>query len=190
MIEILLSLVALVLLAKRSPKRKYRRYIRGNVDQDLAMTGLAANTLVTEDLQDVVTDTTFVTSIIATWAIHQYTPSQGTGPFNIYVAHSDYTDAEIEEWIENATNWNMNDLVSQEIARRKIKLVGQIYASGGQLVTDVMSMSEGRKVRTKLNWLLGVGTTLQIGAYNTGASAVATTTPTLQVNGHCNLWPR
>ncbi len=101
----------------------------------------------------------------------------------IGLAHSDYTDAEIEEYIETTDSWDQGNLVQgKEVRKRLIRRIG-IFGSSGVL-------NDGKPIHTRLNWLLRTGQTISLWAYNRGASALATTDPQVVAEGHANLWGR
>lgn len=89
--------------------------------------------------------------------------SVGEGPVSIYVCHSDYSLAEIEEYIEGTTQFSPLDLVGREIARRKIRLVTTI----AQTAVNI-EVNEGRPYRVPIRWMCHGGTTgIVLCAYNT-----------------------
>ncbi len=173
----------------KHPKRgrKFRKYLRGNADEQVDLTTLATLTLANAPFDDVVFNRTWVSTLIARWAMSNWTPIADVGPIMVGVAHSDYSKAEIEEFIENTASWNEGNLVQQEIAKRKIKIVGILENPADVNATAVLN--DGKPIRTKCNWILMEGQTLQAWAYNLGTAAVATTVPRLRVQGHANLWP-
>lgn len=164
------------------------RYIRGNVDEELALTTLAPKDVVGATFDEAVNERTLVSSLVATWSIGNWTPVANAGPIVVGVAHGDYTDAEIEEWLEQTGQWNEGNLVSREIGARKIRQIGTLESP--EAATGSRSLNDGRAIKTKLNWILNQGQTLRVWAYNSGSAAVATTAPSVTVNGHVNLWPR
>ncbi len=174
-------------MPRKTPKRKYRRYLRGKVQQSLDLGTLAAKTLVSVDMEGTVQERTFVSSVVATYSLGDLAVASGDGPITVGIAQSDYTDSEIEAFIENAGSWTEGNLVSQEIAKRKIKIVGTFEQLGSN---QFAVLNDGRMIRTKCNWILNIGQTLSIWAYNQGDSALATNDPDLTVTGHANLWPR
>ncbi len=186
-VEIIATIILLAGLAKHPRRRrKFRAYLRGRVHQKIPIGTLGAATLVAQALQDSVTEKAFVTSIVATWALSNVTPS-GSGPLLVGVAHGDYTAAEIEAFIENSTSWDRGDLITQEVNRRKIKIVGVFDEPTS--ADDEVRLQDGRMIKTKLNWVLETGQSLDLWAYNRGSVAYATTTPSVAVDGHCNIWP-
>ncbi len=164
------------------------RYIRGDMDEQLALGTLAAKDVVKGDFDQTVNERTLVSSVIATWSLSEFTKSTGDGPILVGIAHSDYTAAEIEEFIENAGSWNEGDLVNQEVGQRKIRRVGIFSTPDDEAQT--VTLNDGTPIRTKLNWILLQGQTLSHWAYNLGTGALGTTSPTLNTQGHANLWPR
>lgn len=173
----------------RGSPRSFRKYIRGNVQEDLDLGTLAAQSLVSTNFDETVNERTFISSIVATWSMSDWTPTTDAGPIVVGVAHSDYTAAEIEQYIENTGSWDEGNKVQQEVARRQIKEIGT-FGDPGATATTIQVLKDGIKLKTKLKWILNQGQTIQVWAYNQGQAAVATTTANVHVNGHVNLWPR
>lgn len=189
MLEIMLLIGALftVLLAKHGKRRKFRRYIRGGIEEDLALGTLATKSLVAQAVSDVVTEKTWISSIKATWSLGDFTFAAGDGPILVGISHSDYTAAEIEAWVEQTTSWDEGDLVSQEVAKRKIRQVGTFSSGTIGLVGDQI-LNDGKPITTKCGWMLTTGNNIDIWAYNQGSSALGTGA-NVSVAGHANLWP-
>ncbi len=189
MIEILIALAALVALGKHGKgKGRYRRYIRGAVDELTNIGTLASLVAVATPMDSVVNERTWASSLRAIWSVSNWTAAANVGPLLVGVAHSDYTAAEIEEWIEQTGSWDEGNLVSQEVGKRKIRTVGTLDAT--QAVTETVSLNDGKAITTKLGWILTQGQTLDVWAYNLGSAAFATTSPQLRTQGHVNLWPQ
>ncbi len=191
MIEIitLVGIIVVILMAKKGRgKRKFQRYLKGAISHRLVTTTLASRVVVGSAVGDTVNERTFVSSIVALWNLDNVTLGSGIGPMMVGVAHSDYSDAEIEAWIENTGSWDEGDLVQQEIAKRKIRRVGVFESADGP--TESISLNDGKNVRTKCGWVLLQGQTLKVWAYNTGTNPYATTAPNVRVEGYANLWPR
>ncbi len=177
-------------MARKKGRRRRRmgKYLRGSVDESLALGTLAAKTVVGIAFDETVNERTLVSSVVARYAITGFTPGTGDGPILIGLAHGDYTDAEIEAWIENTGSWNEGDLVNQEIAARKIRRIGIFEIPDAETLAAVLN--DGKPMKTKMNWILLQGQTLRLWAYNLGVSAIATTSPEVSAQGHANLWPR
>ncbi len=164
------------------------RYIRGSVDDTVSLTTLAATTVISEDFDNVVNERTLVSSIVATYAMANFTADAADGPIMVGIAHSDYTDGEIEEFIETIGGWDEGNKTAQEKMNRKIRRIG-VFQSPATAAEDVV-LNDGKAIKTKLNWILLQGQTLSLWAYNMGSSALATTVPVVHAQGHCNLFPK
>ncbi len=186
MIEIILVLAILIGLAKRR-RRKYRRYIAGMCDETLVISTLASRVVVSAPFDESVSETAWLSSIKAIWSLNGVTVGDNVGPLLVGVAHEDYTAAEIEAFIENTGSWSEGDMVAQEVAKRKIRMVGTFGQAGVALGWDVLN--EGKPIRTKLNWIVTTGQGLQLWAYNLGSQPFTTTSPDLHVEGKVNIWP-
>ncbi len=179
------------MMAKRKGRRgrKFRRYIRGAIDRTITATTLGAATLVGVDNADTVTERTYVSSVVIQWGMRDYTPILDVGPMIVGIAHSDYSDAEVEAWLENTTAWSEGDLVSQEVGKRKCRIVGQFEVDSAEAVATNHVLNDGKPLKTKCGWVLNTGQTLRYWVYNKGSQAVATTAPDITMVGHANLWP-
>ncbi len=188
MIEIIIIGIILIGLARKGKgRRKMGRYIRGNVDETVALGTLAARTLVAQAFDDTVTERTLLSSLVASWSLSHGTAGDNVGPILVGVAHSDYSAAEIEAWVENSQGWQEGDQIAREVGQRKVRIAGTLGV-GGAGVTEVLN--NGNKIKMKLNWILNAGQTLDLWAYNLGSSAMLTTDADVHVEGHANLWPR
>ncbi len=174
----------------KNPKRrrKFRKYLKGIIDEIMGLSTLAAETLISALVGDSIDEKAWLTSVVATWSLSDMTTGDNIGPIVVGVAHSDYTSAEVEAWIENTNSWTEGDLVSREVAQRKIRLVGtfeaQVSGSGAIVV-----LNDGKPIHTKCGWQLTTGDTVRFWAYNSGTAALATTSPEVRMQGHANLWP-
>ncbi len=168
--------------------RKFRRYLKGSVDETLNLGTLAPTTLVGAAFDETVNERTFVSSIRATHSLSEFTPAADRGPILVGVAHSDYSDAEIEAVIENTGSWNEGNLVQQEVAKRKVRRIGIFEIPDN--ATDAVVLNDGKPITTKLGWILVQGQGLRQWAYNMGTAALVTTDPAYRMQGHANLWPQ
>ncbi len=164
-------------MAKHTGKKG--RYLRGNINSTVTLGTLGANALVSSDIADVVTEQARVSSIEVSISIRDLT--SGEGPITVGVAHSDYTDAEMEEVLENVGSWEIGDKVQQEVAKRLVRVLGQINS------IDENRLSDGDMIKTRLNWGLATGQTLAFFAFNK-SGATLTTGAFLIVEGHANIW--
>ncbi len=168
---------------RRRPKG---RYIKGNVDEGLSLGTLAGQTLVSATFDETAEERTLISSMKAVYSLANMTPGATIGPIMVGVAHSDYSDAEIEAVIEQAQSWNEGDKIGQEIAKRLVRTVGIFEVPDD--AADAVVLNDGKPVYTRLGWILTTGKTLKLWSYNLGAAALATTDPTVRAQGHANLW--
>ncbi len=181
-IELITVLIALAMMAKGKPRRRGRKWLRGVVLEGLALLTLGNSTLLGGNVTDTVSEKSWLASLYAVWSIRGVTV--GEGPIRVGVAHSDYSDAEVEEWIENAGSWDEGDLVQQEVAKRKIRLVGAFQCLGADEV-----LNDGRTIRTKLGWIADTGQSLKIWAYNASGGSL-TTGSVVGVAGEVTIQPK
>ncbi len=170
-------------------KGKFRRYIRGNVDESVTMSTLAARTLVVVPFDDTVNERTLISSLVARWSLDDFTSGGDIGPIMCGIAHSDYSATEITEWIDNTGSWSEADLIAQEVGSRKIRIVG-VFETQVTTALGIAVLNNGKAIKTKLNWILNQGQTLDLWVFNLGSQPVATTVPNCFVQGHVNLWPQ
>ncbi len=152
-----------------TPRRRRRssRLIKGNIDESLALGALANASLVSGIFGETVQNRTFAISMEAVWTLRDTTALEGG--VLVGVAHSNYTDAEIEEFIENTGSWDEGDLSNQEIGKRKIRIVGSFPA-----VTSDMVLNDGKPIKTKLGFILNQGISLRLWGYNRSGAALTT----------------
>ncbi len=165
------------------------RYIRGNIDIAQLLGTLAARTAI-EASTDTVIDRTLVSSVVATYSLANMTVGANDGPIEVVVAHSDYTLAEVEEFLELGTSWNETDLIDKEVQSRKIRRIAVFDTPASSGAGGAYVINDGKPIKTKLNWIMTNGQGLNYFLYNMGTSALATTDPTVFIRGHANLWPR
>lgn len=175
-------------MAKHGSRRKFRKYLKGQIDHDMDLGTLSGQTVISEPIADTLSEQAYLTSVKCAWALDNFTSSTNDGPILVGVAHSDYTSAEIEAWVENANSWESSDLIGQEIAKRRIRRVGILRGPATSALTS--RLNEGKMITTKCGWMLNTGQTVRIWAYNMGAGNLDTTDPVVHTEGHANLWPR
>ncbi len=164
------------------------KYLRGNIEVDMDLGTLAARTAIVQGVGDVVSESMLVSSVVARYSLSNLSALVNSGPILVGLAHSDYTAAEIEAFLEDTTGWAIGDLVAQEISSRKIRRIGVFDQEGS--ATNAFSLNDGKPIKVKLNWLLATGQTVDIWAYNLGTAALGTTDPNVNIQGHANLWLR
>ncbi len=165
-------------MAKRKP-RSMRGFRKLPVDDAVLGGTLAADDVTSTALAGAVTESRRVSSAVLTWSLHDLTVAQG--PLVVGVAHSDYTAAEIEECLEATGAWDEGDKIAQEAGKRLVRVVGTF----GDGTTD-QELNDGKPIKTRLNWLLATGDTLQLFIWNQGAAL--TTGSEVNASGHLNSW--
>ncbi len=167
-------------------KRPYRPYIPGRIAAELDVSVLASKTGKLNALGDTVVSRTYLTSIQVVWTQNDWIPTDDAGPLLIGVSHSDYTLAEVEEWIEQTQSWDLGDKIAQERARRSIRRIG-IFASGLDKHAEVLN--DGRPMRTKCGFMLLPGQGANLWVYNMGGQSTGDGC-TIQGYGTAHLWPK
>ncbi len=98
------------------------------------------------------------------------------------VAHSDYTAAEIEEALEAVGSIDIGDKLAQEKANRLVRSIGTIEKNATGLSG---SFNDGKKLKTRLNWAMGISDVVNIWIRN-ASGTVWTTGSSLSVAGE--MW--
>ncbi len=101
------------------------------------------------------------------------------------LAHSDYTATEIEECLEASTAIDLGDKIAQERSNRLVREIGTI--SGGEPDSSGEMYNDGKIVKTKLNWLMSSGDTLNLWIRN-ASGVVYTTGGSITIAG--KIWVR
>ncbi len=155
-------------MAKKASRNRRRMSLRRvRVTPELALVTLASDTALIVSMTPAAPSTYRFMSLIATWAIEGLT--QGEGPITVGLAHGDYTVAEIKECLESIASIDQGDKVAQERANRLIRIVGVLRSdpSGSRL-------NFGEPIKTRLNWLVTIGDTVKLFAYNESTGALTT----------------
>ncbi len=163
-------------MARKRSKRRGRLFVP-RVSESIALGALASNTLIKADFANTLDQECWAISMDVEVIIHDFTA--GNGPVVFGVAHGDYEQQEIEEWLEANGSWKSSDKIEQEQARRKCRLIGTFDLTEQQ---GQEKFREGQVVRVKLGFKIEDGETLSLWAYNDG-TAVMTTGALLEMKG-------
>ncbi len=149
--------------------KRRRRIQVGRFSANLALATLASADLLGGDLFSGQTfdDRNFLVSMDGTWSIRTLTA--GEGPIHVGVAHSDYTDAEIEEWFESSGNIGQHLKSEQERAARKCRFVGTFAGLSTEEV-----LNDGKPIRTTLKFMAEEGMALKFWALNNSGAVLTT----------------
>ncbi len=165
---------------KKSYHKNYRlRKVR--VANSFAIGALGALDVVADGITSAPTERIRVISANLTWSLADMTPTDDA--VEVGFAHGDYTAAEIEECLEAQSAIDAGDKIGQEKTNRLVRTVGVfpdvVAAGGGQTLND------GRPIKTRLNWALQTGKTLNVFVRN-GSGTVYTTGGKLITSGE--IW--
>ncbi len=155
-----------------------------SIQASSAVGALASLDVVTAAISQAGVDTYRLISVKAAHAIADLGAAIDDG-FEFGYCHSDYTAAEVEECLESQAAMDMGDKVAQEQANRLVRKVGVISATGSPTAGGGLLFNGGMPVKTKLNWLMSIGDTLNIYVRN-GTAVIYTTGSLLLSNG--DLW--
>lgn len=101
-------------------------------------------------------------------------PATVMGALMVGVAIGDLTDAQIEECIEATTSIDRADVVANERANRRVRILGTFPSLQGAAVVDQdLNLFEGRTIKVKLNWLVPIGSTIKMWGYNASPTTYA-----------------
>ncbi len=101
--------------------------------------------------------------IVAIW-MNIADPDDGGLMFGL--AHSDYTAAEIEEWLEATTSIDRGDMIANERANRKCRMIGTFGQQNFSSVEGDQTFNDGKEVTVKLNWAIPIGQQVNVWMYN------------------------
>ncbi len=149
-------------MAKKKPQRRRRSFNlrRVRISPVIVLSTLGANLAPSANAVGSADGAYRVVSMKTAWDLIGLTADDG--PIVVGYAHSDYSDVEIEECIEASASISVGDKIAQEKANRLVRIVGTLQSAGGDELND------GKPITTKLNWLIPIGKTVDIFAYNDG----------------------
>lgn len=155
--------------SRRPGARYHRNYSLRRVRTTPVITlGTLANITVVEGaLTPSSTDKYRAVSHSCIWSLKNFTP--GEGPIMIGYAFSDYTVAEVKECLESQASIAPGGKIENERANRLVRIVG---AFPGAAADEVLN--DGKPIKTRLNWSIPIGDSVDIFAYNEGGSTLTT----------------
>ncbi len=149
-----------------------------------SVTALAAAGLLSSDLL-IASDAKYRLSSIVCRYTWQDIAATIDGGLVFGIAHGDYTDTEILEFINASTSLQQGDMVANERAQRRIRIIGSIQ--GSDVVDGEASYNLGRPVKTKLNWEIPIGTTVSVWIHN-GSATIWSIGSDFFTIGQANVW--
>ncbi len=164
-VTLLLVIALSVLLSKHRKKRRYNlRRVR--LTPELALGTLASDTVLDIASVAVATEPYRCVTMKNTWTLIGLTG--GEGPITVGYAHADYTTTEVKECLESFASVSRQDKIANERANRLVRIVGTFQSIGSSILND------GRPIKTRLNWWIGIGQTVRVFAYNEGTGTLTT----------------
>ncbi len=164
------------------PKKQNRDWFRIPVDVTEALATLADSTGLIQALTTAVLEyDARVTSAELTYTLTDIDIGETT--IAMYIAAGDYSTAEIEEYIELTGLLGPGNKVEKEVAGRFVRHIGTFPA--GTATGEDVALNLGEPVKTRLNWLVPDGRTLNMFSYN-NTGAQLTGGEIVRVMGHLN----
>ncbi len=155
---------------RRSRRRAFNlRKVR--ITNNVAIGALAADDVIEGPISNTSTNTYRVISVNLSYGLSDLGATSDDGQ-EFGLAHGDYTAVEIEECLEAAGAINVGDKVAQERANRLVRSIGQMTGAPG--TGAGLSYNDGKPVKTKLNWFIGIGQTVVLWIRNTSGTIYTT----------------
>ncbi len=172
-------------MAKKPYRRRRRKFnLRKVRNSNAAVIGaLAALDVVKATLTAPVTEAIRIVSLDLAYTWSGKAAIDDAAEFG--VAHSDYTAQQIEECLEATGSIDLGDKSAQERSNRLVRSIGIITGPAVSGASGGARFNDGMRVKTRLNWLLSTGDTIDIWIRN-GSGNVYTTGGTLVSSG--NIW--
>ncbi len=168
-------------MGRKKPYKHNARMRRVRVASSVALAALGSGDTVKGAITTAATETYRLLSIKAAYAWTDIQALIDDG-FEFGFAHSDYTATEIEECLEAQGAIDLGDKIAQEKSNRLVRSVGRISNTAGVAVGGSEPFNTGRLLKTKLNWVIQTGDTLDMWVRNS-SGVVWTTGSFLQAIG-------
>ncbi len=169
-------------MAKHGRRRRRFNLRKVRSTANVAAGALAAQDVTVGPLTLTSTNPYRLMSLDLAWSLTDIGATNDSG-FEFGVSHSNYTAAEVEECLEAETSIDIGAKVEQEQANRLVRSIG--FMTGAPGSGAGMSFNDGQRVKTRLNWHIGIGNTVNIWIRN-GSSVVWTTGAQIVTNG--TIW--
>ncbi len=164
-------------MVNKPAKRPRKKLFAPIVNNELPLSTLAKDALLASVLGGSPGEEMYFKMARFTWILKGVASTDG--PIVVGIAHEDYSNAEIEEYLENATQWDIGDKIAQEQSARKIRVVG-VFAGGTPGLFQ--SLNDGKPIDTPLRFKVQNDQSLKIWALNKGVTMQ--TGSILVVNGN------
>jgi len=174
---VLIAITAHGALAKHPRKRRRYSLRRVRITPELPLATLATDTALIVSLTGVSENSYRAVTVSATWSLLGLTAAEG--PITVGYAHSDYTVAEIKACLEANAAISQRNKTVQESANRLVRVIGTFPSQANSV------LNHGSPIKTRLNWLITIGESVNAFAFNEGTGTL-TTGAVLNLTG--NLW--
>ncbi len=172
-------------MAKKPQPRKRRFNLRKvRIAASVVVGALAASDVVVGAISGTLSEKLRIVSTELTYNLSDLGAEIDDGQ-EFGLSHSDYTAPEVEEALEATASMDQGDKISSERANRLVRTIGFMTGSGP--ADTGRSHNDGKPVKTRLNWALTTGDTLNAWIRN-GSDSVYTSGATLDLIGH--VWVR
>ncbi len=175
MLEVILLVLSLAVMARKPRRRRQFNLRKVKFSPSLALSTLGSVTALVANYFGAADGAYRIMSISATYSMEDHVGAEG--PILVGVSHGDYTVTEIKEFIESGSSISVGDKIQSERANRLIRHIGTF--SG---ISNAETLNDGRPIKTKLNWLIPIGKTLNVWYYNDSINALSTGT-VMKANG-------
>ncbi len=172
----------LIMAKPRRARRSFLRRVR--VNAVLSVGALAALDVISGAITSAAADKLRFISLIGSWSWSDI-GAVIDDSMSFGVAHSDYTAQEIEECLEATGSIDLGDKLAMEKSNRLVREIGIFSNATNVAAVGGSSFNDGKPVKTRLNWLMSAGDTLQVWVRNASAT-VYTTGSEIVFSG--NLW--
>ncbi len=187
MLELLLiGIIAIAMAHKNYGKKSYHKNYRlrkVRIAASAALGALATKDVVVSAITSAVADKLRLISVNFSYTWVDIAAAVDGG-MEFGLCHSDYSAAEVEECLEAANSIDLGDKVTQEQANRLVRSIGSMSSVSAATGQEAV-FNDGRKMKTRLNWLLSAGDTLNVWMRN-GSGIVYTTGSSIEIQGE--LW--
>ncbi len=146
------------------------------VSPELAIGTLTTDTALTVGMTSASPNKYRCISVDVVWSLSALTANEG--PLTVGYAHSDYSTTEIKECMEAAGALDQGNKIAQEQANRLVRVIGT-------LDSELEQLNQGAPLKTKLNWLIGIGDVVNAFVFNEQTGTL-TTGASLKISG--NMW--
>ncbi len=167
MLEILLVAIGILFLAKAKPSRRRAMSLRRvRMTPELALSTVGSDTVVRKLVTGASDGAYRAVTVKGIYALSGLTA--GEGPITVGWAHSNYTVTEIKECIESSNSISPGLLIENEQAQRLVRIIGTFPSVANS------NLNNGNPIKTRLNWLIPIGSELQLFFYNEFTAALTT----------------